>query len=171
MGLGDRVAAGADRLDADLRWYYRERRAAAAGVVVLSLIGWAAGALETWLMLVLLDSPVSLMTALVIEAGATGVRAVGFLIPGSIGILEGGLVGIFAMLGLGPSTGLAFSVARRFREVVWILVGYACLAVMRGARAAHTRAMDPSAPAGRPDDRPSGDVGEPDGPRHSVRSG
>jgi uncharacterized protein (TIRG00374 family) len=144
IGLGDRVAAGADRLDADLRWFYRERRGAAAAVVGLSVVGWAAGALETWLMLVLLESPVSLLTALVIEAGATGVRAVGFLIPGSIGILEGGLVGIFAMLGLGSSTGLAFSIARRFREAVWILIGYVCLAVMRAPKAPDA---EPAAPA------------------------
>lgn len=134
VGLGDRVAAGADRLDADLRWLYRERRGQMGTVLGLSLVGWATGALETWLMLALLESPVSLPTALLIEAGATGVRAVGFLIPGSIGVLEGGLVGIFGMLGLGSSTGLAFGIARRFREGVWILIGYVCLAVMRGPK-------------------------------------
>ena len=107
IGLGERVAVGAERLDAGLSWYYRERRAQAAAVLGLSFVGWATGALETWLMLYLLDSPVSLLTALIIEAGATGVRAVGFLIPGSIGVLEGGLVGIFSMLGLGSGTGLA----------------------------------------------------------------
>jgi uncharacterized protein (TIRG00374 family) len=143
IGLGDRVAAGADRLDADLRWFYRDRRAQAGVVFLLSLVGWATGALETWLMLALLESRVSLVTALVIEAGATGVRAVGFLIPGSIGVLEGGLVGIFAMLGLGPGTGLAFGVARRFREGVWILAGYACLAVMRAPVAAAPAAPGP----------------------------
>jgi uncharacterized protein (TIRG00374 family) len=170
IGLGERVVAGAERLDADLRWFYRERRGPLAAVLALSLVGWAAGALETWLMLVLLESPVSLLTALVIEAGATGVRAVGFLIPGSIGILEGGLVGIFAMLGLGSSTGLAFSVARRFREGVWILIGYVCLAVMRSPKAPDAGTSDRSAAAGVPD-LPSGDVADPDGPRHSVRSG
>ena len=145
IGLGDRVAAGADRLDADLRWFYRKQRGQAAAVFGLSLVGWSTGALETWLMLALLQSPVSLQTALVIEAGATGVRAVGFLIPGSIGVLEGGLVGIFAMLGLGSSTGLAFSVARRFREGVWILIGYVCLAVMRGPKAP-SAGINPGAP-------------------------
>jgi uncharacterized protein (TIRG00374 family) len=155
IGLGDRVAVGADRLDADLRWFYRERRGQAAAVFGLSVVGWATGALETWLMLILLDSPVSLLTALVIEGGATGVRAVGFLIPGSIGILEGGIVGIFALLGLGSGTGLAFGVARRFREAVWILFGYGCLALMRGPKspvAAEPGALDPSPARG---DRPS----------------
>jgi glycosyltransferase 2 family protein len=173
LGLGDRVAASADRLDADLRWFYRERRGRATGVFTLSLVGWATGALETWLMLVLLDSPVSLLTALVIEA-ATGVRAVGFLIPGSIGIFEGGLVGIFALLGLGSSTGLAFGVARRFREAVWILIGYVCLAVMRGPKspgAAEPGTPDPSsAPSPARDVRASGHLKDPYGTRHSVRS-
>jgi uncharacterized protein (TIRG00374 family) len=171
MGLGDRVAAGADRLDADLRWFYRERRGAAVAVVVLSLVGWAAGALETWLMLVLLDSPVSLMTALVIEAGATGVRAIGFLIPGSIGVLEGGIVGIFALLGLGSSTGLAFGVARRFREGAWILIGYVCLAVMRGPRSAVAAGPDAPGPPRTVLDGPApATLRDPDGPRESIRS-
>jgi len=47
IGLGDRIAVGAERLDADLRWYYRERRGPAAAVLGLSLVGWATGALET----------------------------------------------------------------------------------------------------------------------------
>jgi glycosyltransferase 2 family protein len=175
MGLGDRVAAGADRLDSDLRWYYRERRGAVMAVGALSLVGWATGALETWLMLVLLDSPVSLMTALVIEAGATGVRAVGFLIPGSIGILEGGIVGIFAMLGLGSSTGLAFSVARRFREGVWILLGYTCLAVMRGPKAPAAGTDSAATDRASPPDPvvaaiPSESRARPDAPRDPVRS-
>src|SRR5262249_48557315 len=81
IGLGARVAAGADRLDADLRWFYRDRRGQATSVFALSLVGWATGALETWLILALLGSPVSLLTALVIEAGGPrGVRA-GLLHP------------------------------------------------------------------------------------------
>jgi uncharacterized protein (TIRG00374 family) len=173
IGLGNRVAAGAARLDADLRWYYRERRGRATATLVLSLVGWAAGSLETWLMLVLLGAPVSLLTALVIEAGATGVRAVGFLIPGSIGVLEGGLVGIFALLGLESSTGLAFGVARRFREGVWILIGYICLALIRGpkapaAGAGVATAGRSSAPNGIGADLPSGDFAGPDRTRRPV---
>jgi hypothetical protein len=116
---------------------------------------------------------VSLLTALVIEAGATGVRAVGFLIPGSIGVFEGGLVGIFALLGLESSTGLAFGVARRFREGVWILIGYICLAAMRGpkaptAGAGAATAGRASAPTGGAADLPSGELAGPDRTRPPV---
>ena len=134
IGLGERVAAAAGRLDADLRRFYRDERQKTTASFTHSLIGWATGALETWLMLALLGSPATLMTALVIEAGAAGIRAIGFLIPGSLGVLEGGIVGLFALLRMDPATGLAFGVARRIREVAWILVGYACLALLRGTR-------------------------------------
>jgi uncharacterized protein (TIRG00374 family) len=136
IGLGERVAAVAGRLDADLRHFYRDRRGRVAASLGYSFVGWATGALETWLMLALLGSPVGLMTALVIEAGAAGVRAVGFLIPGSIGVLEGGIVGLFSLLRMDPATGLAFGIVRRIREAAWILAGYACLALLRGTRAA-----------------------------------
>jgi uncharacterized protein (TIRG00374 family) len=175
VGLGSRVAMGAERLETDLRWFYRERRSQVATVFALSLVGWATGALETWLMLTLLESRVPLLTALVIEAGATGVRAVGFLIPASIGILEGGLVGIFAMLGLAPSTGLAFGVARRFREGVWILLGYACLAVMRGPAAPAPGAgagfPDRPVPSRAGDAAPSGHLTDRDGALGSTGTG
>jgi uncharacterized protein (TIRG00374 family) len=132
IGLGERVAAMAGRLETDLRRFYREQHGRVAATFLHSLVGWATGALETWLMLALLGSPVPLMTAVIIEAGAAGFRAVGFLIPGSLGILEGGIVGLFALLRMDPATGLAFGIARRFREAAWILAGYACLAMLRG---------------------------------------
>jgi uncharacterized protein (TIRG00374 family) len=139
IGLGERVAAVAGHLDADLRRFYRDRRGRVAASFAHSLVGWATGALETWLILALLGSPVTFMTALVVEAGAAGVRAVGFLIPGSLGILEGGIVGVFGLLRMDPATGLAFGVVRRIREAAWILAGYACLALLRGTRPARPR--------------------------------
>lgn len=134
IGLGERAVAAAGRLHEDLRRFYRDERGRVARSFGHSLVGWATGALETWLMLALLGSPVSLMTALVIEAGAAGVRAVGFLIPGSLGVLEGGIVGLFALLRMDPATGLAFGIVRRIREATWILLGYVCLAFLRAPR-------------------------------------
>src|SRR5262245_5105404 len=171
MGLGSRVSAGAAQLEADLRWFYGERRRQAGAVFALSLVGWATGALETWLMLVLLESPVPLLTALVIEAGATGVRAVGFLIPASIGVLEGGLGGRLALPGLRPRTGLGVGVARAFRGGVLILLGYACLAVMRGPAASDPGDGTPGQPGPVPsgDATSSGGPADPEGARRPVR--
>ena len=135
VGLGGRVSAAAARLDADLRRYYRHRRGRLAVAIGLHLLGWLAGALEVWLALRFLGAPVPLDAALVIEAAATGVRSAGFLVPASLGIQEGGLVAIFAALGLGGSLGLTFGAVRRVREATWILVGYASLAAWGGVPA------------------------------------
>jgi uncharacterized protein (TIRG00374 family) len=142
IGLGERLTTVAGRLDADLRRFYHGQRGRVAASFAHAVVGWATGALETWLMLLLLGSPVSLMTATLIEAGAAGVRAVGFLIPGSLGVLEGGIVGVFALLRMDPATGLAFGIARRIREAAWILAGYAALAFLRAPR---TPKPDPGA--------------------------
>jgi glycosyltransferase 2 family protein len=135
IGLGGRLASGAIRLDADLRRYYRDRRGRLALSAALHLLGWLAGSLEVWLALRFLGAPIAPDVALVIEAAATGIRSAGFLIPASLGIQEGGLVAIFAALGLGGPLGLAFGAVRRIREATWILVGYACLAAWGGVAA------------------------------------
>jgi uncharacterized protein (TIRG00374 family) len=136
LGLGERAMSAAGRMDRTLRTLYRERRGRLAATWGLHLAGWTAGVAETWLALRFLGSPVPLVTALVIEAGAIGARAVGFLVPASIGVQEGGVVGLFVLLGLEPATGLAFGTVRRIREVSYILLGYASLALGPGPRVA-----------------------------------
>ena len=81
------------------------------------------GALETWLFLRVLQIPASLTTALVIETLGSAVRFATFFVPGSLGALEGANTAAFAALGLGAPAGLAFSLLRRLRQVVWIGLG------------------------------------------------
>ena len=111
------------------------------GATALHFLGWLAGVLDVWLGLRFLGAPVTLGTALVIEAGATGARSVGFLVPGSLGVQEGALVGLVAAVGLPPSVGLALGVVRRIRDTLWDLIGYGCLAAWGGVEAPR---LDPS---------------------------
>jgi hypothetical protein len=78
-----------------------------------------------------LGTPVSLVTATVIEAFGTGIRFATFMIPGSLGALEGGYAATFAALGLGGTMGVTFSLVRRIRELVWIGVGLVAFAFLR----------------------------------------
>ncbi|HZS32643.1 MAG TPA: lysylphosphatidylglycerol synthase domain-containing protein [Methylomirabilota bacterium] len=133
LGLGARAASVTHGLDAELRTSYRSRRGPLAISLALHLAGWAVGTFETWLALAFLGAPVPLATALVLEAGATGVRSAGFLVPGSLGIQEGGIVGIATLLGIPPDTGLALGLVRRIREGTFIALGYACLAALPAA--------------------------------------
>ena len=90
--------------------------------------------------LTLAGIPVSLATALVLEAVSSAVRFATFLIPGSLGALEGGNVAIFAAFGLGGAVGLTYSLVRRLREIVWIAAGFL---------ASHLVSSPPGSPADR----------------------
>lgn len=137
IGLGS-VAAVTTRLDAELRAYYRARRGRLTGALAIHLAGWITGSLEAWLVLRFFGEPAGLATALVIEAWAAGIRSVGFLVPAAAGVQEGGLVAVFAGLGLGADAGLTFALVRRIREAVWILAGYGILATWPWPRPSET---------------------------------
>jgi glycosyltransferase 2 family protein len=130
LGVIDDVAY-AERLDLALREFYRRDRRRFLLSVAFHLGGWLLGALETYLMLVVLRVPVPLLTAIVIEAFGSGVRFATFLIPASIGAVEGANAAAFAALGFTASAGLAFSLVRRGRQVVWIVIGLLTLVAMR----------------------------------------
>jgi uncharacterized protein (TIRG00374 family) len=137
-------ASAAEELDARLRRYYRENWHRFVLSVSFHFGGWLLGALEVLVMLYVLDIPVSLATATVIEAVGSGVRFASFLVPGSLGVLEGANTGVFAALGLGASAGLAFSLVRRARQGVWIGIG---LIVLVSARLLATSAATAERPA------------------------
>jgi len=136
-------ASAADDLDARLRRYYRESWPRFALSVSFHFCGWLLGALEVLVILYVLEIPVGVVTAIVIEAVGSGVRFVSFPVPGSLGVLEGANTGVFDALRLGASAGLAFSLVRRARQGVWIGIGLIVLVVARmqagGAPAAQRR--------------------------------
>jgi putative membrane protein len=126
-------------VDGRLGRLYRERRARVLLSALLHTLGWAVGGLEIYLVLTLAGIPVSFATALVLEAAGCAVRFATFMIPGSLGALEGGNVAIFAAFGLPGAAGLSFSLVRRLREATWALAGLGALAGFK------------SRPAGPPD--------------------
>jgi glycosyltransferase 2 family protein len=143
MGLGVPVVGHLTRLDDHVRAFYQGQRPRLGFSLLFHFLGWIAGSVEVWLALRFLGSPVDLGTAIVIEAFASAIRSATFLIPASLGVQEGGLVGIFFALGLDASAGLSFGLIRRMRELAWALVGYGFLAAWRDSR-------DATAPPGGP---------------------
>jgi uncharacterized protein (TIRG00374 family) len=128
----ERLAGGLGRLDDSLAVFYRREPARLALSTLFHFLGWVASGVEVWVALHLLGFPISLTAAMLIEAFSTAVRFATFMVPASIGALEGGHVAIFAALGLGGTTGMAFSIVRRIREAAWIGVGFVALAAYRG---------------------------------------
>ena len=74
-------------------------------------------------MLRLLQLPPSPGVALGVVALSLAVRAASCMVPGSLGIQEGGNVVIFGSFGLPPDAAMAFSLLRRIREWGWAAAG------------------------------------------------
>jgi uncharacterized protein (TIRG00374 family) len=118
-----RALAAAEDLDQTLQAFYRRQWRRFCMSVSFHLLGWLMGVVETWLFLKVLHVRASLATALVIETLGSAVRFATFFVPGSLGALEGANTAAFAALGFGGQAGLAFSLLRRLRQVVWIGLG------------------------------------------------
>jgi len=122
---------GLGRIDRTLAEFYLRQPGRLVLSIAFHFVAWLLGALETWMILSFLGAPVSLVTATVIEAFGTGIRFATFMIPGSLGALEGGYAATFGALGLGGTMGVSFSLVRRIREIVWIGVGLVAFAFLR----------------------------------------
>jgi glycosyltransferase 2 family protein len=121
----------AERLDGALRAYYRGERGRFALSASFHLLGWILNAGEAYLMLRVLGVDVTPAGTVVIEALGSAVRFATFLVPASLGVLEGVNAATFEALGLTAAAGLAFSFVRRARQVVWVGIGLAVLVAMR----------------------------------------
>jgi uncharacterized protein (TIRG00374 family) len=128
-GSGSREAAR--EVDQALAEFYRRQPRRLVLSLTCNFLGWITKAGEAWLILYLLGAPVSVVTALVIEAFATGISFATFFLPTDIGVEEGGAVATFLALGLNGATGLSFSLVRRVRELAWVAVGLLLLASKR----------------------------------------
>lgn len=96
--------------------YRSRRRVLLAGFYHLCC--WVAGGVGIWIMLWSIDVHVSLRAALVIEALGQAIRALGFAVPGALGVQEGALILVSGLFGVPPDMALALSIVRRLREVV-----------------------------------------------------
>lgn len=110
------LAGGAAALDKAVTSVY-SRRADVARSMIWRLAAWTVGVGEIWLALLFLGHPVSFAEAFMIESLSQAVRAVGFAIPGALGVQEGGFILLGSFIGLDPDLSLALSLVRRFREL------------------------------------------------------
>lgn len=119
----DRAEQRVSHLDDRLIRYYRGNPRGMVLATSFHFLGWVAGAGEVYLILTFMGIPVDWGMALAIEALGAIIKGVMFFIPASIGTQEGGNVLIFAAYGFSAAVGLSFSIIRRFREVIYIVIG------------------------------------------------
>jgi len=110
-------------LDAALEHFYRHHARAGFGALGCYLVGWMLHAVEVWVIFWLLGHPVDLPVALCLDALAQLVAGLGFMIPVSLGVQDGGNILLSLGFNLGSTLGAGFSILRRFREAFWLLLG------------------------------------------------
>jgi hypothetical protein len=124
-------------LDA-VRELWRDRRGVLPLVALLCFLQHAILIGEAYLMLGALGTGVSVETAMVFEAVTKVVNTAGVVVPGRVGVAEGGSALLADALGFAASHGLSLALMRRVRALIWSAIGVALLPFLE-ARARRPR--------------------------------
>jgi len=133
------LSSRAEAMDAWIDRLYRERRDVGVSEA-WHVLSWLLGASEIWLALRLLGHPVSIATAVVIESLGEALRTAAFVIPGALGVQEGGFVVLGSVFGFGPDLSIALSLTKRLRELCLGVPGLIAWQLGTASGAARARA-------------------------------
>ena len=123
--------AQARRLDGLISGYYREYRGRFAASAGLFFGGWVFDCVELLLVADLMGVEMDLRMALAIESFIGVSKAIGFFVPGALGVQETGVVLLFRLFGLPEPEAMSYALIRRGREMVFAMAGW-CLLYREG---------------------------------------
>lgn len=121
------LRSGAQGVVGAVRQLWRERRGVLPTIAALCIAQHAVLIGEAYVMLNTLDPRATIRTALVFEAVTKIVNTVGVIVPGRLGVAEGGSALLADALGFAASYGLSLALMRRARAVIWAAVGLVLL--------------------------------------------
>jgi uncharacterized membrane protein YbhN (UPF0104 family) len=127
----ERHAVHFQRADDHFLGFFERERGALLAPMVLYMAGWLVRGVETYLFLRLLGVRLPFATALVVETAIIVVRSVAVPVPAGLGVQDVGYVLCLTALGVPEATtvGTAFVVLKRGKDLFWILVGFALMAI------------------------------------------
>jgi putative membrane protein len=111
------LAGGAKALDQKIAMIYRSR-SDVLFCSALRLLSWMSKSGETWLALYFLGFPITLREAVIIESLSAAVGSAAFVIPGALGVKEGGIILIGKLLGISTEKALALALVKRFCDLL-----------------------------------------------------
>ncbi len=132
LGVGSLIERAVLRIGQSLGWPATARigglhaalvgcyRSPARGLLAAlwHLISWLLGGIEVCLVLHFCGRDVGIAAGMVIESLGQAAKAIGFAVPGALGVQEGGYVVICGVLGIPPEIAIALSLVKRVREIV-----------------------------------------------------
>lgn len=111
-------------VDKDLVLFYHEKRLSFYTVFILSIWHQIIGSMEFYIVFRLLGFDIGIISCIVFGLASSLLRAVGFFVPGQIGIEELTNKIMFSLAAVpGDETWLTVSLIRRARQVFWIALG------------------------------------------------
>jgi putative membrane protein len=113
----DRMVGGAKALDRAVHVIYR-RPGRVIACALWQLVGWVVSAGETWIALAALGHPAGVGDAIMVTALIEAASSGAFLVPGALGVQEGGYLLLGNVLGLPDDVSLALALVRRARDVL-----------------------------------------------------
>jgi putative membrane protein len=107
---------GGEALDRTIRALYM-RRSGVVGCCFYWILSWIIASGEIWIGLWILGLRPSFTTAIILESTSLFVRGAAFLVPGAVGVQEGGYILLGNILGIPGDMALALALLRRVREL------------------------------------------------------
>jgi uncharacterized membrane protein YbhN (UPF0104 family) len=132
FGLTSALARGREAdletLDALLAGFYHAHPGRILAAFSLFFLSWTAQSAEVFLIFTLMRHPLGWGVALCLDGLAMLFTGLGFMIPASLGVQDGGNLLLALGFRLGATLGVAFSIIRRVREAVWLALGLVVVA-------------------------------------------
>jgi len=101
-----------------------------------------------YLIIWFLGGPATVLSAISINALSVFIKGGSFFIPGSLGAQDIGNFLLLKDFGYSDVASMTFALVRRYREVVWIVIGLFCLAMLRGRAAIIQESRTPNSEIG-----------------------
>jgi putative membrane protein len=118
-------------IDRNLRRLYG-RKGAIAACCTVTMFSFVIGSIEVWIGLHAVGVPASFSRALILESVGQGVQTALCLVPGALGVREGGYVFVGGLLGIPGDAAFALALIRRVREFTIGIPGLLALQFVEG---------------------------------------
>jgi len=125
------LAGKGGEIDQKLRRLYG-RKGTIAACCTVTMLSLVVGSIEVWIALYAVGIPAGFDKALILESVGQGVQTALCLVPGALGVREGGYVVVGGLLGIPGDAAFALALIRRVREFAIGIPGLLALQCVEG---------------------------------------